>query len=920
MSTSADWFGQTYEVIPLHQVLFAELGEWTGESDLDSADLAAYRSLAEKSRTARAVWIERSKAKKKNASECEAACDAMIAAEAACLDPLYNILHRHPRSALCFSGGGIRSATFSLGVLHALAKYSFAGEPGDKPPRLLAEFDYISTVSGGGYIGSWLSSWIAREGSTEKVVRQLAQTPAGKLDPEPKPLAHLRDYSNYLNPHLGFASADTWTLAATALRNILLNWLVLIPFLAAALLLPELFRRLLDTPPIDSWPLLAAGFGLGVLGTGFLMLNLPSFGNRQDGERKFLLLCLAPLSLCAFCLTSWWRWQPAGETATFPHLYFVYFGAAMHTAGVLLGTLLSLGSKSVNFQKGHLHFGRLMLAYMAAVITGGLGGWLLAPIATRFHGPAVDVATYACFGVPLVSATLAVVGVVSVGVSSKITEDDDREWWSRAGAWVLILSVSWICLATLVLLVPRWIAELSMKWQLSFSTIGAALGWYATKAGASGNNGPVNRGDQSAQAGTLPSKVRGWLIPGAAVLFLIALAFGVTVLNKLMEQMLGQFGGGLIFLELALAVLASYAININKFSLHAMYRMRLIRAYLGASNTKRKPNPFTGFDPADNLEMRNLSATKPLHVLNLCLNLVGGSKLAWQQRKAESFTVTRLHSGSFRVGYQPSATYGSAEGAGGITLGTAMTISGAAASPNMGYHSSPLAAIVMTLFNARLGWWLANPGEPGTRFWNRSGPVFGIRPFLDEAFGKTNDTNRYVYLSDGGHFENLGLYEMVVRRCRFIVVVDAGADPEYTKEDLGNAVRKIRIDLGVPIEFPSGIPIDPALGVAARHCAIGEIRYDCVDRDAKPGTLLYLKPVLNGNEPADVLHYQAANRTFPQQPTADQWFDESQFESYRRLGAHSVEEILGESAQSFGLEDLMRAAREYVAADRSGAG
>src|SRR3954465_6094607 len=114
MPTSADRFGQAYEVIPLHQVLFAELGEWAAPSDLDSADLAAYRLLAEESRTARAVWIERSKAKKTKPSECEAACDAMIAAEAACLDPLYNILHRRRRSALCFSGGGIRSATFSL--------------------------------------------------------------------------------------------------------------------------------------------------------------------------------------------------------------------------------------------------------------------------------------------------------------------------------------------------------------------------------------------------------------------------------------------------------------------------------------------------------------------------------------------------------------------------------------------------------------------------------------------------------------------------------------------------------------------------------------------------------------------------------------------------------------------------------------
>src|SRR3984885_14619570 len=81
------------------------------------------------------------------------------------------------------------------------------------------------------------------------------------------------------------------------------------------------------------------------------------------------------------------------------------------------------------------------------------------------------------------------------------------------------------------------------------------------------------------------------------------------------------------------------------------------------------------------------------------------------------------------------------------------------------------------------------------------GPSFAINPLIEEAFGQTTDNRPYVYLSDGGHFENLGLYEMVRRRCRTIVVVDAGADPNCTLEDLGNAVRKISIDLGVKVEF-----------------------------------------------------------------------------------------------------------------------
>src|SRR5208337_2065376 len=118
---------------------------------------------------------------------------------------------------------------------------------------------------------------------------------------------------------------------------------------------------------------------------------------------------------------------------------------------------------------------------------------------------------------------------------------------------------------------------------------------------------------------------------------------------------------------------------------------------------RRRPHPFTGFDRRDNMPMAELSP-KPLHVINATLNLVKGENLAWQERKAESFTATRYHAGSCRLGYQPSEHY-----AGGLKLGGAITTSGAAANPNMGYSSSTLLSMIMTLFNARLGVWLANP-------------------------------------------------------------------------------------------------------------------------------------------------------------------------------------------------------------------
>src|SRR5262249_14671547 len=158
------------------------------------------------------------------------------------------------------------------------------------------------------------------------------------------------------------------------------------------------------------------------------------------------------------------------------------------------------------------------------------------------------------------------------------------------------------------------------------------------------------------------------------------------------------------------------------------------------------------------------------------LNIVSTKKLAWQERKAEAFIASPLYSGTacgrspdssgvlqYRGAFRRSDEYGDTNG---ISLGTALAISGAAASPNMGYHSSTTLAFLLTLFNVRLGWWLGNPGHDDKNIHRGSGPRFAIAPLINEMTGNTTDLSKYVYLSDGGHFENLGLYEMVRRRCR----------------------------------------------------------------------------------------------------------------------------------------------------------
>jgi hypothetical protein len=241
----------------------------------------------------------------------------------------------------------------------------------------------------------------------------------------------------------------------------------------------------------------------------------------------------------------------------------------------------------------------------------------------------------------------------------------------------------------------------------------------------------------------------------------------------------------------------------------------------------------------------------------------------------------------------------------GLTLATAMAISGAAVSPNWGYHSSPLAAFVMTLFNVRLGAWLPNPATvTDPRQLNLSYPVRSLTEMLGDLLGAASTQTKAIYLSDGGHFDNLGLYEILRRRCRWIIVIDAGQDVSCTLEDLGNALRKAAIDQQVSIEFENPPPRiasrdAPATSRAPLGFAIATIHYP--EPTENPCRLIYLKPSLLPDVPSDVQAYANLHPTFPHESTADQFFTESQFESYRTLGQFQMEKMLSETTD---LEDL----------------
>lgn len=225
-----------------------------------------------------------------------------------------------------------------------------------------------------------------------------------------------------------------------------------------------------------------------------------------------------------------------------------------------------------------------------------------------------------------------------------------------------------------------------------------------------------------------------------------------------------------------------------------------------------------------------------------------------------------------------------------------MAVSGAAVSPNMGFHSSPAVTALLTVFNMRLGAWLGNPKKP---YYDWTSP--SVSYLLEEMLGMTGINREFVYVSDGGHFETMGVYELVRRRCRFIVAIDSGADPNFLRQNLGHMIRKIRIDLGVRIE----LDVDetrPIEGFAKTHVSVGRIFYNDVhqsdrrvppsdpqfDYEANHGILVYLKLGLTGDEPTDLLNFQAENRLFPNEPTLDQFYGEAQFESYRAIGVHTA--------------------------------
>lgn len=322
-------------------------------------------------------------------------------------------------------------------------------------------------------------------------------------------------------------------------------------------------------------------------------------------------------------------------------------------------------------------------------------------------------------------------------------------------------------------------------------------------------------------------------------------------------------------LSVALAVVA----NINHVSMHRYYRNRLMEAYL--------PYGIAGqpVSAADECFLKDLAArdtSAPYPLINANLQTVGSSQAKLRQRGGENFIFAPAYCGSDHTAYVKTAEYVG----GNMNLATAFAISGAAVDANsFSTRSRPL-AFFMALLNVRLGYWILNPRHADSAWLARMKPWWHVYLFK-EMLGGVNEESWHVHLSDGGHFENLGLYELVRRKCRRILVSDAGADPQWTFEDLANAVEKARVDFGARIE----IDVSPLFPKGEdRRSPQASVRGKIVYADNTEAELIYMTTALIEGLSEDIYGYHRAHSSFPDEPTKDQFFDEAQFEAYRELG------------------------------------
>lgn len=731
------------------------------------------------------------------------------------------------RIGLALSGGGIRSATFNLGVLQKLHEL-----------KILDRFDYLSTVSGGGYIGGFWSAWKSRPKHGD------GQFPNGSpTGPEPAEIRHLREFSNFLRPRPRLLSTETGNITAGVVGAILPSVTVALSLLVLALSL---------------WVLLARV----VLGEPWSLPGLVP-----------ALVILAVTAAIQVSFEAHWRRHHAIPAPDSP----------------------ADDGREKTSKDGRALPVAVVAAAVACVIAGGLWAvlWNLVPLPFETvlrPTPAGDAAPAAA---TVLLPCLAWIGTMLLLVTARVAFSRRVRTWearSRKGALDRVISRVVLCAAAWAVLALVWVAG------QRFAAEGP--GWIVTLASGGGAASAVfawarrllGRQPNKPSGGKLRLLAGPWLL--AALAYLVVAAISVSVASLLvylgppsLSKMVWAAGASVVVL-----VAAALLFDPQQNGFHAFYRQRLVRAYLGASNGAARDTE-TVEERGDDLLLSDLPA-RPFHLVCCAANDLAADPLRTLRRGADSAVLSKvgLQVGGAWKEWQVDAT---------PTLGSAITASAAAFNSQMGSKSVRLGSAGTFLLGAlglRLGLWLESP----TRTRRSLGRVFAWLQrhlpgllYLRELAGHSHARSSWIHLSDGAHFENLALYELVRRHCRFILVCDCGADPDVAFDDFGNAVRRIREDFGVDVEIDLE-PLRPNdKGIAAQPMVAGDIRYPAGDL----GVLLYIKPTLVGDEPPDVAQYARRNDAFPHETTLDQFYDEAQWEAYRKLGEHIAERALGSLAR-----------------------
>ncbi|MEY4680611.1 MAG: hypothetical protein ACO3DJ_00980 [Alphaproteobacteria bacterium] len=709
-------------------------------------------------------------------------------------------------AGLALSGGGIRSAAFCLGAMQALDLHLGRATRQASGIRF---FDWMSTVSGGGYLGA-----SARVGMERLGGRFPFSPEAGRKDDSPA-VGHLRNHSRYLVPR---GMSDAVGSVVVVLRGLVAN---LIRVGAAILLLAGLTgmmnpdQRAFSTPDFlgfEGVPVVSGWghFAFTKLATLLFVLHLLAWGTwlsfRKDGAAEFSgrWYLVARALAVATLLTAFMEMQPFAVAA----LFKIYGNEEVDTLYAKATVLVSSYAPHLASAAAVLSFlGRHLGLEAQAAGTGAAG--ILRGIA----------AAAASWAVALILPLVVWAGYLHVTL------------WTDIG----------------FLYRPSWLAP-----AVHLLCSGPGAGAIAAAA------------ELALDCGGPRSIAAAFVAVGVLVLALLGLAL---------------------------------APNAN--SLHRLYRDRLSKAFLfdpaGLSGLAPGQDPR----PCGTMRLHELTPGHgPLLLVNCALNVQASRNVNRRGRNADFFFFSPVRFGAQSTGYGDVRRADALWGGGLPDIGSAVAISGAAVSANMGASMARRMAPTLALLNVRLGYWMANPASlggtaPSGRYSRGARLAQDVLnwPMIAEIFSLLDEHARRVYLTDGGHVENLGLYELLRRRVRTIVVVDAEADPRMEFGSLVRLQRFARIDLGVRIELPWQPIREATLAVmrgeaapaSAPHVAVGTIDYG----DAT-GTLVYVKSSLTGDENDYIRDYARRNPSFPHETTGDQFFSEEQFEVYRALGFHAV--------------------------------